>query len=394
MQELGIQESITLDASRPEADHSAKVGVLVPAMHAGASDYDNEWLDACRTYKTRNGRTFSPSISIVKAIWDSRPLCGCGCGERLPAPVSIASRGIGFSHIYWEKNPYIASHRPGGRFKNRIPPRGTPVIPIEELRESLSANAPNCICGCGQRLTIADSTISRARSIEIASYRCEQSWKKNPYFRGHGIRQTKFEKHEKRFHPISLDERGLILGTLLGDFSIGYAHSESLSPRLSGNHGIDQDEYCQYKARRLASQMASVEIKPNPGYGKLWSCFRGRSHPGLREIYATTMPMGKKTVTREWLEGISEEGMAWWYMDDGSLSVSGNSLALRFHTEGFSEQENHTIADWLTGKGFSSTVCRARNYFYVSVCQDGARRWIRQFGQYSIPCMDYKFLKS
>ncbi|BAS58336.1 hypothetical protein LBWT_43000 [Leptolyngbya boryana IAM M-101] len=107
-------------------------------------------------------------------------------------------------------------------------------------------------------------------------------------------------------------------------------------------------------------------------------------------------PSGKKTVTQDWLNQVTSEGLAWWYMDDGSLSItSTNSPSIRLHTQRFSIEENQLLVAWLNDWGYAAKLHYARKaekrYPYIYMGARATRQWISDLKAFSIPAMAYKF---
>ncbi|RLC75608.1 MAG: hypothetical protein DRJ03_30015 [Chloroflexi bacterium] len=274
--------------------------------------------------------------------------CLCGCGQFIP---SVDKKG--------RARRYVPGHQPRRR------------VDWEERTADINAGAPMCECGCGERLSVRREVVERKRI---------KRWKWPRYIMGHNRRRS--------ISSVSDAELGLVAGTLLGDSSLVYPHAKARSPRLSFNHGKSQEEWVRYKALRLPSLCVAVTDRPNDGYGEM--CCRGDSacHPGLCEMRDIAYQDGEKRVTRRWLDLVSEEGMAWWFMDDGSRS-SGD--VVRFHTEGFCSADVDIIVGWLCDNGYSAHSLPNRQYYVVYLASESSRRFARDKRRFSIPSMEYKF---
>lgn len=141
-----------------------------------------------------------------------------------------------------------------------------------------------------------------------------------------------------------------IMGSLLGDASL--RQSGKVTKAISWNHGAKQHEYNLHKYC-LLQEHATKEpwIAPNPGYGDYWSRLNLSSKETYHLLYLMLYPhmAKKKTVTAEYLDCITHPiALAWWYMDDGSVHTRalGGSIA----TNGFSEEENQLLVDWLKAR--------------------------------------------
>lgn len=319
--------------------------------------------------------------------------CACGCGTPI-------------ARIGADRRP--RHFVPGHQFRGNT--YGQKSYSLEHILEQAEPLRPLCQCGCGEKLDIPAFLRQKGRGIQsIQTY-----WKKHPYKKSHGlwIRRTEHFRHQSQ--SLSTEMLGLIYGTLLGDGSIAYPNRHSRFPRLAWTHGPQQQEWMEYKASRLAALRPQVYATANAGYGSTSVCCRTACHPDLVSVYdqvkgnttgenpVTGHPItgtkSRKRVSQSWLSQVSLEGLSWWYMDDGSLSLSPQgSPQIQFHTEGYTYAENLLIAEWLTGLGYPvkvRTYQRGHNgkrYCYIAMGAETVRRWLADLQPFSIPSMDYKF---
>ena len=197
-------------------------------------------------------------------------------------------------------------------------------------------------------------------------------------------------KKQDILKPLSTQQLQLVLGTLLGDASMGF---QTHYPRYRTNHGMKQKEYVLHKARIMQNYINSPPvITPNLGYGK-WSCSFDTVTTPIFEFIRTLCYKkieGKymKTITQEWLNYLTWEGIAYWYMDDGSL---GKSNALHIHTEGFSMDKTAILSQWLALKGIQTKITMAKKKYYILMMnQENLYKFVEQIRPYIIPSMQYK----
>lgn len=249
---------------------------------------------------------------------------------------------------------------------------------------------PLCACGCGDRREPPPS-VKRSTAV-LSRYFSDQ-----PYILGHGSRASKIAKHNASCIPISEQELGRIYGTVLGDSSIMYAHPESTSPRLISNHSSKQQAYAEHKAGLLPSLQIKGRLSKNGGYGDYNWVSTSRTHPGLVEVLRVVRPMGGGIwVSNDWLERISDEGLCWWYMDDGSAHFSKaaggrHHSNVHLHTEGYTEEECEVIRCWLKRKGFNTSLSAYRSFFAVRLSRQSGREFIELLRPWAAACMAYKF---
>jgi len=159
---------------------------------------------------------------------------------------------------------------------------------------------------------------------------------------------------------MNVDKRGVILGMALGDGYVqvrtrynGRTPYESRSLRVL--HGAGQRAYCEWKAKRLGwalggRQINVTSVKNGPG-GRYTAYQFTVSHPYFGQVRKWLYPNGKKLITRRVLDMLTPEGLAIWYMDDGSarknVSSSGfiTSVSTNIATM-CSEAEASVIIDW------------------------------------------------
>ncbi|MCT7984566.1 hypothetical protein NG796_14800 [Laspinema sp. A4] len=326
----------------------------------------------------------TPWNSKLAALEELRPLCACGCGEKLEIPNQAKKTSVEYIQRYWEKHPTKQNH-----YK---------LTTLADKLTELEYCRPFCACGCGEQLDIPIHLLSRKTPSTVVGI--NSHWKRHPYKKGHGQWDKRTEKFLANAEFLSADTLGLIYGTLLGDGCITYPNQYSRFPRLSWTHGESQREWMEYKASRLAALQPQIRMAPNQGYGYLSVCCQTRCHPQLPAVFESVRPQGrKKRVSHEWLKQITPEGLAWFYMDDGSLSISQGSPSIQLHTEGYSVEENQLIADWLKDCGYPAKIMfytskkddGSKTYPYIRLNADTTRKFVDELQPYSIPSMDYKF---
>lgn len=304
--------------------------------------------------------------------------CACGCGAFI-ARIGTDGRTRRFAR----------GHQFRGNQYGRRAYDAQSILTQAELWRPLFA------CGCGDKLDIPQFLQQKGKGLRsIQSY-----WVKHPYKKSHGLWDKRTQAFVTHAGDLSSEIKGLIYGTLLGDGSISYPNPHSRFPRLAWTHAAKQEAWIAYKATRLAILSPKLRKLPNQGYGDFSICCATRCHPQLGEIHRNIKPDGAhKRITQNWLDLISPEGRAWWYMDDGSLALTAaGSPTIQIHTEGFSDAENHLIARWLSKLGYPANVKSyihaktQKRYFYIALGTESARRWIQDHYSYAEPSMAYKF---
>lgn len=158
------------------------------------------------------------------------------------------------------------------------------------------------------------------------------------------------------------------IGMILGDSNI---QMRATNARMQIAHTPKVEDYVQLKAKVLG-QIPGVTLNythvmhNNRKLGKIYPQIRAWS---TTHKYFTNMSKRfykpEKKVTKEILNALTPMGLAFWYMDDGSLTLHHNvvrskldeslstqersisSRTICLHTQGFSYEEQELIVTWL-----------------------------------------------
>lgn len=147
---------------------------------------------------------------------------------------------------------------------------------------------------------------------------------------------------------ISEEIKQIILGMLLGDASI-YRPSKT-TRGVSITHSIKQSEYFDFIKMLLGNVIN--ETKGNKG-GFEGSSENRRANsiitPSISDLIINMCEVdNKKHITQNWVDNLSPMGIAFWYMDDGSISLKENQRPrARFATNGFSFDEVELLKNML-----------------------------------------------
>ena len=125
-----------------------------------------------------------------------------------------------------------------------------------------------------------------------------------------------------------MDERttGALLGMIAGDAHVNVRDrlQSGKYPYVSAEmrvlHSVQQMAYCEFKCQlvnKLLDRRSTVTVIPNGPGGRYKAAHFSVSHPYFKMLKGWTYPEGKKTFNRLWLDHLTPEGVALWYMDDG-----------------------------------------------------------------------------
>jgi len=207
---------------------------------------------------------------------------------------------------------------------------------------------------------------------------------------------------------VDVAKRGVIVGMALGD---GYVQVRQRLQRgkypyeqrsMKMVHGPMQRAYCEWKAKRLGwalggRQINVTKVKNGPG-GRYDAYHFTVSHPYFGQLRRWLYPEGKKRFTRRVLDMLTPEGLAIWYMDDGSarrnLNKEGfvSSVATSIATY-CSEVEARVIVEWLDetyGVKFSPRFDKRIGSYYVQGNTTASREFVGVTAPYIPECMKYK----
>lgn len=185
---------------------------------------------------------------------------------------------------------------------------------------------------------------------------------------------------------LSVEQKGFIIGTLLGDSSIRYTKDRPYAcPRVTMVQGYDQRDWLELKAKVLDNIISAKEAKFDfsedfKRYGdgfdnrKPVASINTRSIMDLKEIEELILDRdtGKKIIKRELLDRLTPAGIAAWYMDDGQRYDRWHSgrkhiSRVNIHTSGFTESEQDIICDYFRdvwGIGFHKT--KPGDYYFIT----------------------------
>ena len=191
----------------------------------------------------------------------------------------------------------------------------------------------------------------------------------------------------------------LILGSLLGDASINANDKDGGYRCVHFTQSDKQIAYFNYK-KNLLGKYALGERTRTSGYGSLMHDMHTTTNLELNKfLNEHCIKNGKKFVTQEWCNELDPMGLAFWYMDDGSISNRDNDrCGCRIHisTNGFSLQENETLANMLRDRfGIEATIGDKETYkgYTLILNVKNTERFCSLIAPYVCDSMKYKLPK-
>jgi hypothetical protein len=219
----------------------------------------------------------------------------------------------------------------------------------------------------------------------------------------------KAQTESLRQQGLSAELKGRIVGTLLGD---GYlvAPTKDKGPLscLVLKHGEAQRAWLKHKGDRLgflAQESVDYRIETE-AFGKPCTLYRLTTirHPELlvlRQLAYDTA--GVKRVTKALLDLLTEEGLAWWYYDDGYLRYGKAPYVYPNYflcTHSFTLAEHKIIRDFLFRRfKIKTTVltCRGEHgnkMYYLYFAKDTRDKLTSILHKYPVACLSYKVARS
>jgi hypothetical protein len=141
---------------------------------------------------------------------------------------------------------------------------------------------------------------------------------------------------------------------------------------------------------------------PNPGKGDMWARVCSKSRKELVPYQKLLYVGRRKMITEEYLSHLNAESLAWWWMDDGSISSKG--AAGNLGTNAYEKSQVELVGEWLLAKWDIETALQLDKRSKGPNGEDGT--WSLRLKavplsnlsdvirEYVFPCMSYKLTES
>jgi hypothetical protein len=204
------------------------------------------------------------------------------------------------------------------------------------------------------------------------------------------------------------DWRGSVIGMAMGDG--GLYQNPFRDGSRQGNYKLDiahcakQLEYLKHK-KEIVNQIFEYDIPirekivTNKQTGKTYMAYRllTRTHSRISFIAKNIYIDGKKRITDWVLDNITDEGVAYWWMDDGCVHLDKrpdrNGGQIIWALYGFPEEDVAKLRDWIATKYdvHLNLLKHMHGGPYLKRGMSEGRKLLDALREYSVPCMDYKF---
>jgi len=195
---------------------------------------------------------------------------------------------------------------------------------------------------------------------------------------------------------------GILTGMILGDSAL--IHDPKCKNALFKlQHGPKQKEYLLHKVAMLKT-VTSVNVRHilDNGYGYESWIAETKTHPLYTRLRHKWYHNGRKTVTSKALQMLDNQGLAYWYMDDGSLTIHYRQLKsgrmspmgreFHFHTQAFNYKEHVVLQAFLQERfGLDMRISPHKKKYIVLGC--GAvvgKRLLAIIKPHILPMFNYK----
>lgn len=185
---------------------------------------------------------------------------------------------------------------------------------------------------------------------------------------------------------------GILVGMLLGD-----AYIEK-NGQFSIGHSIKQKDYLLYKQERLKKFFKTSYTERNCGPNNEYlECFIRSGTSKYFKLMRRLWYKPQKRILKKMIYKISPEGLAYWYLDDGSLvfqrDKNGNIISRKgyLNTQGFTYDENLLLSEMLKEKfNIETKIHKDKKYFRLYLNSSELKKLFFIISDYIPSSMYYK----
>ena len=199
------------------------------------------------------------------------------------------------------------------------------------------------------------------------------------YIPAENLRAGNFITHKRSELYLSFIQKEILKGKMLGDGSL-------VNSSVSFNQKKEHEQYIDYTLELLQNIAGNKQKEQISGYGTTMCRTRTISNIKIQELFSNWFT-DKKVVPKITLSPIS---LAFWYMDDGSLShhKDQNDRAC-FATNGFDEESVDNLLNSLSNLGLKGEKYQSKGWIIRLNC-DSADKMFTLIAPYIPEVMQYK----
>lgn len=194
------------------------------------------------------------------------------------------------------------------------------------------------------------------------------------------------------------EQMSILIGMILGDGYVSKFKPKVINSVLACRHSKKQEEYLLYKRNRLNSlgfKVSKIYDTTN-NYGETFT-FECKDPLLFNQLRLVLYPKNNKCVKRKWLNWLTLEGLAIWFMDDGSYTRNSKTTGyVTLHTNGFNKKEHDIIIKYFKQVWNISPTMRIvkrkdrPETFFLFFNVKETEKLITLIEPYIIPIMKYK----
>lgn len=189
----------------------------------------------------------------------------------------------------------------------------------------------------------------------------------------------------------SKEDMGVLIGTLCGDCG-------RKQLRLYCGQSIKQKDWFDFKKKRFEKifNQSFKEYKYDyPKYNTSVYQFTTNTNDLTKYLVNLFYPNDKKIISKEVLEQLTLEGIAWWYMDDGSMSIKkidgkprGAEITLNTY---LTAEENQIIIDFFQNQyNITWKLNKSKGKYRLRMGKKEGKKFFALIEPYIIDSMKYK----
>lgn len=189
----------------------------------------------------------------------------------------------------------------------------------------------------------------------------------------------------------SKEDMGVLIGTLCGDCG-------RKQLRLYCGQSIKQKDWFDFKKKRFEKIFNQSFKEYKYDYSKYNTSvyqFTTNTNDLTKYLVNLFYPNDKKIISKEALEQLTLEGIAWWYMDDGSMSIKkidgkprGAEITLNTY---LTAEENQIIIDFFQNQyNITWKLNKSKGKYRLRMGKKEGKKFFALIEPYIIDSMKYK----
>lgn len=205
------------------------------------------------------------------------------------------------------------------------------------------------------------------------------------------MRSKSIEDYKSKL-KLSRKQRDILVGLMLGDGHLE-TQNQGKTYRLKIEYAAAKSDYCQ-QIYEIFQEWVLTPPKPrsknSSGHLSQNIAFSTLSHGAFR-FYAQQFYLdGRKVVPSRIKKLLTPIGLAYWFMDDGSIK-SKHSKGVILNTQGFNKREVMALAELLESKfQLLASERRQKDGYQIYISGRSYERFVATVGDLIHPSMKYK----